>query len=124
MARSSSVVAPLLLLAAAAYVLNFGTSFVAPPKAADAALQQQQQAPGLPSVEQFGHGGGQIMLAQPNNDAVVWCFYGVFTALTSLDRSAAHDILKSGGNERSSAHSGSHADPGLGGASSLGGRNS
>ena len=46
MARSSSVVAPLLFIAAAAYVLSCSRSapsFVAPPKAAEAALQQQQQ---------------------------------------------------------------------------------
>ncbi|CAE7940270.1 unnamed protein product [Symbiodinium sp. KB8] len=47
MARSSSVAAPLLFIAAAAYVLSCSRtapSFVAPPKAAEAALQQQQQA--------------------------------------------------------------------------------
>ena len=47
MPRSSSVAAPLLFIAAAAYVLSCSRSapsFVAPPKAAEAALQQQQQA--------------------------------------------------------------------------------
>ena len=46
MARSSSVAAPLLLLAAVAYVLSCWSAptFVVPPKAAEAAMQQQQQA--------------------------------------------------------------------------------
>ena len=47
MARSNSVAAPMLFIAAAAYVLSCcrsAPSFVAPPKAAEAALQQQQQA--------------------------------------------------------------------------------
>ena len=47
MARSNSVAAPLLFIAAAVYVLSCcrsAPSFVAPPKAAEAALQQQQQA--------------------------------------------------------------------------------
>ena len=46
MARSGSTVAPLLVVAAFAYVLNFSlsASFVVPPRAAEMALQQQQQA--------------------------------------------------------------------------------